>query len=165
VKERRKYSETQRKQIRHWKGKIDNIRLYKKLEVLDYASKGYTNKEISELTDYSRSRISELLSEYEKNGIEYFIEEQRKGGNHRNLTIEQEKKILSKFEERAIAGKVVTINEIKAEYEKVRGKETANSTFYSFLERMEWRRVMPRGAHPKKADDEAINASKKLTPR
>ena len=159
----KKFNDVQKAEIRMWKDKIDNLDLYKKLEVLDYAARGYTNKSISELTKYSLSRISDFVSEYIENGIGYFTEEHRKGGNHRNLTDEQEAKILEKFREKAINGQVVNLDEVKAEYEEVRGKETAISTFYSFLERMDWRRVMPRGQHPKKADEAAIEASKKLT--
>ena len=163
MRNREKFDEKQRKQIKHWKKKIEDMKLYKKIEVLDYASKGYTNREISELTDFSLSRVSDFVSEYIQNGIGYFIEEHRKGGNHRNLTDEQEKGIIDKFEEKAKSGKIVNLSDVKKEYERVLGKEVATSTFYSFLDRMDWRRVMPRGQHPKKASDEAIEASKKLT--
>jgi transposase len=91
------------------------------------------------------------------------LEERRKGGNRRKLTDEQEANILEKFREKAEKGQVVSLLMLKGEYDKVRGIETANSTFYDFLNRMQWRRVMPRGAHPKKASDEVIEASKKLT--
>ena len=79
------------------------------------------------------------------------------------LSDAQEQAILDKFREKALAGQVVSLAEVKAEYGRVRGKETADSTFYNFLKRMDWRRVMPRGAHPKKASDGAVDASKKLT--
>ena len=163
MKNSEKFNEKQKSQIKHWKKKMKNTNLYKKIEVLDYAAKGYTNKEIHDLTDFSLSRVSDFVSEYAQNGIGYFIEEHRKGGNRRNLTDEQEKNILRKFEEKANKGQVISLSDIKKEYERVRGKETANSTFYAFLDRMDWRRVMPRGAHPKKASDEVIEASKKLT--
>ena len=163
MKNRDKFSEKQRAQIKHWKKKAKQVGLYKKLEILDYAAKGYSNAEISDLTGYSVRRISGLLTEYLQNGIGYFLEEHRKGGNRRNLTVNQELAILNKFRERAENGQVVNLVNVKKEYESIRGKETANSTFYDFLHRLDWRRVMPRGAHPKKASDEAIDASKKLT--
>lgn len=164
MKNKEKFNKKQIKQIKHWKRKINDKKLYRKIEVLDYAAKGYTNEEISVLTDYSPSRVSDFIREFIKNGISYFLVEHRKGGNRRNLTDVQEKKIIEKFEEKAIKGQVVSLSEVKNEYEEIRGKETANSTFYNFLNRMDWRRVMPRGQHPKKASDEAIEASKKLTP-
>jgi len=163
MKNRDKFSEKQRAQIKHWKKKAKQVGLYKKLEILDYAAKGYSNAEISDLTGYSVRRISGLLTEYLQNGIGYFLEEHRKGGNRRNLTVDQELAILNKFRERAENGQVVNLFNVKKEYESIRGKETANSTFYDFLHRLDWRRVMPRGAHPKKASDEAKDASKKLT--
>jgi len=163
VRNRDKFTQKQYKQIRHWKNKVKKISLYKKLEVLYFASKGYTNLETSQLTCYTLRRVSWLINEYLKNGIDYFLEEQRKGGNRRILTDKQEEDILEKFREKAINGKIVNLKEIKVEYDRVRGIESANSTFYDFLHRNEWRKVMPRGAHPKKASEEAIEASKKLT--
>ena len=159
----KKFSDAQRTEITSWKEKVSDLKLYKKLEVLYFASMGYTNPKIAELTGYSQSRVSDFISEYIQNGIEYFTQEHRKGGNHRNFSAVEEREIVDKFKEKAIKGEVVKIDEIKAEYEKKRGKETANSTFYSFLHRVDWRRVMPRSAHPKKASDEEIESSKKLT--
>ena len=151
----KKFNEVQKSQIRHWKKKTKAVTLYKKLEVLEYASKGYTNAKISELTGYTIRSISKLINEYLRNGISYFLEEKRKGGNRRKLTEKQEENILDKFREKAEKGKVVHLHDLKEEYDKVRGKETAKSTFYDFLRRNKWRRVMPRGAHPKKASEEA----------
>jgi len=160
---KKKFNDSQREEINKYKNQITNLNLYKKIEVLDYASKGYTNEEIARLTGYSKSRISDFISEYMKNGIGYFMQENRKGGNRRNLTKETEDKIIDEFKEKAIKGQVINLMTIKKEYEKARGKETANSTFYAFLHRVKWRRVMPRGQHPKKASEEVIETSKKLT--
>jgi len=54
------------------------------------------------------------------------------------------------------------VNEIKEAYEKVIGHRTSTSQIYCVLHRHGWRKKMPRSKHPKKASDEAINASKKL---
>ena len=122
------------------------------MEVLDYAAKGYTHREINTLTDYSINRISDLVREFINNGIGYFTKEHRKGNSRRNLTPKQEEQIIDEFREKAIKGQVVSLTEMKMRYEEVRGKETANSTFYDFLERMKWRRVMPRGIPPQKSN-------------
>lgn len=163
MKNKNKFNESQKEEIGCLKNRTTNLNLYKKIEVLDYATKGYTNREIARLTGYSLSRVSDFIREYTKNGIGYFTEEHRKGGNRRNLTKDEEQKILSKFDVQAKKGQVISLGAIKDEYEKVRGKETSNSTFYSFLKRIKWRRVMPRGQHPKKASEEVIETSKKLT--
>ena len=163
MKNKDKFSGKQKKQIRHWKKKLTDVKLYRKMEVLDYAAKGYTHSEISKLTDFSVSRVSDFVREFVNNGIGYFVKEHRKGNSRRNLTPEQEEQLIDEFKEKALKGEVVSLAEMKLRYEEIRGQETANSTFYDFLKRMNWRRVMPRGAHPKKATDEAIEASKKLT--
>jgi len=126
-----KFNSKQRSIIRHWKSKIKDVKLYRKLEVLDYAAKGLSLKEICHLTDYSKSRISELVNEFIQSGIGYFLQEHRKGGNRHNLTDNQEKAIVAKFECLAKNGKVASLNDVKKEYSRVFGKEVANSTFYA----------------------------------
>ena len=163
MRNKEKFDSKQRSQIKHWKKKITDAKLYRKIEVIDYAAKGYTHREISKLTDFSISRVSDLVREYVQNGIGYFTKEHRKGNSRRNLTPQQEEQIINEFKEKAVRGQIVSLTEMKMRYEEIRGKKTANSTFYDFLERMKWRRVMPRGSHPKKATYEAIEASKKLT--
>jgi len=157
----KKFSEKEKRIIGHWKKKRRGSKLYRRVEVLDYAAKGYVSREISVLTDYSESRVSDLIVEFTKNGIGYFLSEGRRGGNRRNLTNEQERKLMEKFSGEAEKGKVTRLREMKKEYDKECGKETANSTFYDFLNRMEWRKVKPRGIHPKKASDEVMETSKK----
>jgi len=109
----KKFDSAQKAEISEMKEQAKDKKLYKKIEVLDYAAKGYTNREISELTEYSLSRISDYIREYIQNGKSYFTEEHRKGGNRRNLTDEQEKEIVEKFKSKAIAGQVVNISEMK----------------------------------------------------
>ena len=57
---------------------------------------------------------------------------------------------------------VHTPEEIKAAFDKVRGKDTGRGYIYMLLERHGWRKVMPRSRHPKKASEEVIATSKKL---
>lgn len=158
-----RFTQAQLDEIREMLEKAKNARLYRKLEVIFYAAQGWTNAAIAEATRYSRSRVSDLVSEYATNGIGYFTEEHRKGGNNRNLRPEDERAVLEEFQEKAENGQIIMIDEIKKKYDEKCGKQAGLSTFYRFLQRNEWRRVMPRGQHPKKADEEAIDASKKLT--
>jgi len=56
--------------------------------------------------------------------------------------------------------------EIRIACEKKVGKEyEGRSQIYDLLARHGWRKVMPRGKHPKQADEATQEASKKLTPR
>lgn len=110
----------------------------------------------------SESRVKRTVAEYMKIGLQEFMKPKQKG-NHRNLTVEEEKALLSRFEEIAFSGKIVEVKEIKQAFDEQIGKEAGNSYIYTMLKRNGWRKVMPRAKHPKKADDEAIEASKKLT--
>ena len=94
--------------------------------------------------------------------IEKLATDGRKGGNHKNLSAEQEKEILDSFNKDADAGKIITPSEIKIKYDTVLSRETKPSFIYAVLKRHNWRMVMPRSQHPKKANDEDIKASKKL---
>ena len=157
-----RFSEEQQSEILEWLVKIEQKSLYRKLEVIYYVSLGWTNAAIAVVTRYSLSRVSDLVREYAKNGIGYFTEEHRKGGNNRNLQPDEERAIVEKFAEQAKNGQIVKLDEVKREYDEKCGKESGLSTFYRFMHRVNWRRVMPRSRHPKKANDEAIEASKKL---
>ena len=79
------------------------------------------------------------------------------------MTEEEENKILAPLEKAAEAGQVVTVKEIKAAFDKVRGKDTGRGYIYMLLKRHGWRKVMPRSKHPKAANEEACDASKKLS--
>lgn len=157
------YNEEQKIEIAKLKKQLEGTKIYRRVMVLDYSAKGLNEVEIARLTDYSVSRVSDFVSEYFANGIGYFKEEHRKGGNRHNLTTKQEDEIITEFRGEAEKGKIVSIDKIKEKYESVRGKETAKSTIYHFLNRMKWRRVMPRGQHPEKASEAEIESSKKLT--
>ena len=61
-------------------------------------------------------------------------------------------------------GKQVTANEIKAVLDKACGKDTGRVYVYNVLKRHGWSKKMPRSRHPKAADEEACEASKKLNP-
>jgi hypothetical protein len=57
---------------------------------------------------------------------------------------------------------MVTVQEIKAAFDERLGKDTGRGYIYMVLKRHGWRSVTPRSKHPKKANDGAIEASKKL---
>ena len=87
----------------------------------------------------------------------------KKATSHRYaLTEEKEKEILSRFEAAAEAGQEITVREIKAAFDEERGKDTGRGYIYMVLKRHGWRKVMPRSRHPKAANEEACEASKKL---
>ncbi len=46
----------------------------------------------------------------------------------------------------AEAGQIVTVKEIKAAFDKVRGKDTGRGYIYMLLKRHGWRKAMPRSS-------------------
>lgn len=151
-------------QIEEAMKRIQRANLYRKLQVLQLRASGRKNSEIAEITGYSESRVSHLISEYAANGIDGFTRERRKGGNHRRLSFEEEKRFLAPYGKKAQEGRLITAADIRRDYEKMYGR-AATGTVYDLLKRHEWRKASPRPKHPKAADREAQEASKKLKPK
>ena len=136
-------------------------RISKRLRILMLRYEGYKVSEIAKMYGMRINSISQLSRRYREQGLEKFV--QNKYESHRRaLTEEEEKAILSPFEKAAEAGQVVTVKEIKAAFDRVRGKDTGRGYIYMLLKWHGWRKVMPRSKHPKAANEEACDASKKL---
>ena len=153
-------NEEEYKKIVDAEKKTQDKQISKKLKVLMLRYEGKSNEKIGKKLEICSVRVSQLVSEYKKNGLAAYIEK-KYGGIHRNMTEEEEKEILEKFRKEAEAGQVVTVQEIKKAFDEKLGRDTGRGYIYMLLERHKWRKVMPRSRHPKKADKEAIEASKK----
>jgi transposase len=151
------------KDIRETIKTVKNKNIYRRLEVIALRSEGKSNAEIAEITKYHPKRVSQLVSQYCNEGIKTLLSDGRKGGNHRYMSQTEETELLDKFKNVSEAGQVMTVSDIRVAYDKKTGKPSAKSTVYFLLKRHGWSKVMPRSRHPKKASDEAIEASKKLT--
>ena len=134
----------------------------RRLRALLMRAKGNTLAEIAQVTGYSFSNITKLVRTYRGGGIAAIVENHY-GGNHRNMSYEEEAALLKPFKKKAEAGQMVEISEIKAAYQEAVGHSVGTSQIYYVLHRHKWRKVMPRSRHPKKASDEVIETSKKLT--
>jgi len=152
------------KELRRAMKDKNNSRFYAKLQAVALRGEGKDNEEIGPITGYHPAYVSQLVSKYCREGLAGLCRDGRKGGNHRNLTEEEEKAFLAGFEEAAKRGALTTTDEIAAAYDEVTGKEhTSKSTVYYLLHKHGWRMITPQSAHPGKATDEVIAASKKLT--
>lgn len=147
--------------IRTEKAKNKNKRIDKRLTVLEMSAQGADRADISHITGYHIDYIPKLISQYRDGGIEA-ITGNHYHGNHRNITVEEEMEILRPFQEKARLGQLVDVREIKAAYESAVGHIISSGQIYLVLKRHNWRKVMPRSKHPKKASDEEIASSKKL---
>lgn len=135
-----------------------------RLKALELRAKGATCKEVREATGFHAAYITQLVAKYRDHGLES-ISGNHYGGNRRNMSVEEEAAILKPFKERAEKGEMVEISEIAAAYQAAVDHPIGNSQIYFVLHRHGWRKVMPRSKHPKKASEEKIAASKKLTPQ
>ena len=157
------FSEEDKKAIENARRSPRDKQQDKRLEVLELRCKGMTQKEIAEKTGFHRSHVSNLLKKYFEEGITS-VAEKHYSGNRRNLSYEEEA-ILAPFREKAIKGEMVEISAIETAYRGAVGHSIGGSQIYYVLHRHGWRKVMPRSRHPKKASNEVIETSKKLTPK
>ena len=134
----------------------------RRLRALMMRARGKKLSEISEATEYSFSNIGKLVRKYREGGLAAIVENHY-GGNHRNMSSEEEAELLEPFREKAAAGQMVEVSEMEAAYREAVGHSIGTAQIYYVLHRQGWRKVMPRSRHPKKADEEVIETSKKLT--
>ncbi len=133
-----------------------------RLKALELRASGQAAKEVAAATGFHPAYITTLVAKYREKGLEY-LAGKHNGGNHRNMSYAEEEEFLVPFEEKAKAGEIVNTSEIEAAYQKKVGHRISSGQIYRVLERHGWRKVMPRSRHPKKASDEVITTSKKLT--
>ena len=154
-------SQSQLQEIEAERKKNRNKNVERRLYVLVMRAEGKSLEEISEKTGYHISTASKLIARYMRDGISAIAENHYKG-NRRNMSFEEEAAILAPFIERAERGEMVDIKEIAAAYQKAVPHKVSDTQIYYVLHRHGWRKIMPRSRHPKRASEEAIEASKKL---
>ena len=159
---RYKFSEEEIKAIEKKRKENKDKRAEARLKALELRAKGAKAKEVSEATGFHAAYVTQLVGKYRQKGLEA-ISGNHYGGNHRNMSEVEEAEILAPFKERAEKGELVEISEIAKAYQSAVDHPVSRSQIYFVLHRHGWRKVMPRSKHPKKASDEEIAASKKLT--
>ena len=158
---RYKFSEEQIKEIEQARKDHKDKRAEARLKALELRAKGASSNEVAAATGFHAGSVTRLVAKYRDHGIEA-ISGNHYGGNHRNMSIEEEASILAHFQERAEKGELVKISEIAKAYPQAVGHPMSTRQIYRVLHRHGWRKVMPRSKHPKKASEEEIAASKKL---
>ncbi|MCI7020581.1 MAG: winged helix-turn-helix domain-containing protein [Clostridiales bacterium] len=154
---RYKFSEEEIKEIEQARKENKDKRAEVRLKVLELRAKGASAKEVAAATGFHAGSVTRLVAKYRDYGIEA-ISGNHYGGNHRNMSIEEEAAILAPFKERAEKGELVEISEIARAYQQAVGHSMSSGQIYRVLHRHGWRKVMPRSRHPKKASEEVIEA-------
>ena len=137
-------------------------RVDRRLRVIKLYMEGNKQSEIAKKLDYSRAWVCNLIKEYHEKGLMEYARH-KYGGNHRNMSVEEEIELLSQFETASNSGELVVAKTIKMKFDEKLGRDTGRGYIYMLLKRHEARKLAPRTTHPKKASDEEIEASKKLT--
>ena len=158
---RYQFSNEEIKEIEQARKNNKDKRAEARLKALELRAKGASANEVAEATGFHAGSVTRLVAKYRDHGIEAIVGNHY-GGNHRNMSTEEEAAILSPFKERAEKGELVEISEITKAYQSAVAHPVSSAQIYRVLHRHGWRKVMPRSKHPKKASDEEIAASKKL---
>lgn len=161
---RYKFSEEENKAIEQRRKENKDKRAEARLKALELRAKGASAKEVSAATGFHAAYVTQLVAKYRNYGLEA-ISGNHYGGNHRNMSVEEEASILAPFKARAEKGELVEISEIAKAYQCAVDHPVSRGQIYFVLHRHGWRKVMPRSRRPRKASDEEIAASKKLNPQ
>ena len=161
---RYKFSKEEIKAIEQRRKENKDKRAEARLKALELRANGASAKEVSEATGFHAAYVTQLVAKYRKYGLEA-ISGNHYGGNHRNMSVEEAARILAPFKARAEKGELVEISEIAKAYQSAVDHPVSRGQIYFVLHRHGWRKIMPRSKHPKKASEEEITASKKLTQR
>jgi transposase len=108
----------------------------------------------------SLSTVNRAHMAYDHGGLKALRRKPSGGRKRENMTLVEEKALLTRFAKAAGAGELLNIHDLKVAYEKAIGHETSKSTVYNLLARHGWRKLMPRPFHPKR-DPAAQDAFKK----
>ena len=159
---RYKFSSEEIAEIQEARRKNTDKRVDRRLKAIEMRAMGRSLEDVGRACEYHPSYVTTLVAKYRDGGLAAMVDNHYRG-NRRNMSVEKEAAILEPFRKQAEAGKLVEISEIKAAYQKEVNHPISEAQIYYVLHRQGWRKIMPRSRHPKKADEEVIETSKKLT--
>lgn len=116
--------------------------------------------ETAKIVGICHSSVNNIVKRYKKEGMKAIVGKRHNSGN-RYMTFEEEAEFLKPFVEQGAAGRIVEVTEIYNAYLAAIGRPATRNALYYLLKKHGWRKIMPRGRHPKKASEEAIEAYKK----
>lgn len=157
-----RFTEEQREELNAAEKKNKDKNVHKRLVALIKRAEGESREKAGMASGLSLNQISFLTAKYMNKGIEAIVE-QHYTSHNQNMSFDEESALLEQFRLAAESGQVISVSEIKKAYDNALGRVTNETQIYNVLRRHNWRKVMPRSRHPKKATNEAIEASKKLS--
>lgn len=91
--------------------------------------------------------VRNWISRYNRFGLDALCGPGKGGRRNQLMRPEEEKEFLAPFFERATKGQIATVAEIRSALEEYVGHPIGHYTIYRFLDRNQWRKVMPRPRH------------------
>ena len=107
--------------------------------------------QIATATGLSVNSVRILHSRFLRQGNACLIGRPGRGGRrHALLPVEQQERFLARYKDDAANGLVLSVAQIKHDYECLLGHAVSQASIYRMMERIGWRKVVPRPYHPKK---------------
>ena len=106
---RYQFSDEEIKAVEQARRENKDKRAEARLKALELRAKGASSKDVAEATGFCSAYVSQLVAKYRRNGLEA-ISGNHYGGNHRNMSVEEEAAILAPFKARAEKGELVEIS-------------------------------------------------------
>jgi len=104
-------------------------------------------EEIALHTGVSIHSVHNWIPAYNRSGLEGILGPGTGGRRNQHMSKEQEIILLQPYFKRAETGDIATTAEIKEALENCVGHSLHHSVVYRFLQRNEWRKIMPRPSH------------------
>ena len=127
-----KFSDEEMAAIKAARRETKDKRADARLKALELRAEGMELSEVSQATGFHAAYVSQLVAKYRDHGLEA-ISGNHYGGNHRNMSFEEEAAILAPFKARAEKGELVEISEIETAYQQAVGHSIGTSQIYYVL--------------------------------
>ncbi len=125
-----KFSNEEMAAIKAARAETKDKRADARLKALELRAEGMELSEVSQATGFHAAYVSQLVAKYRDHGLEA-ISGNHYGGNHRNMSFEEEAVILAPFKARAEKGELVEISEIETAYQQAVGHSIGTSQIYN----------------------------------
>ena len=159
---RKEISESQKAELRAQLGKATTRQEFQRVQCVYLRALGYNSEQIVEATSLTPGTIAVFQSRFFTGGIKALLSKSKGGRYRQNMTEAEESNLLHEFIDKAKAGQILIVAEVKEAYELAVGKTVPPCTVYRVLKRHGWRKIAPRPHHPK--SDPLLQEDFKKTP-
>lgn len=149
------------KELEEYRSKARSAKQLKRIDCVYYRAKYMESSvDIAKRLGMHEVSVRKLQSKYIREGIQALLLKPQGGRKRENMSVEEEKAFLKKYQQKANQGRISTPLQIWQDYQNQLGRAAGKSTLYAVLARHNWGKGMPRPRHIKQ-EPEAIPAFKK----